>query len=313
LSFSSPLWLLGLLALPAALLAYRFARRRTHRYPVRFTAVPTLRLAAAAGPDWRRHIPTALMLAAMAALVLALAKPHTTVRVAVQQASVMLVTDHSGSMQATDVAPTRLIAAERAANTFIDQLPAAIRVGVIAFSGSPDAEQLPSADHQAARQVINAQAANGATATGDALALAVQLLHQGTKPPPAAIVLLSDGSANAGQDPVAVARQAAADKIPVYTVALGTPGATIQGPDPYGPAIDVSPDPQLLARISQASGGRAFTAQDAGRLSTIYKTLGSQLGSRTQQHEVAASFAIGGLLLLLAGAAASLRWAGRLP
>jgi Ca-activated chloride channel family protein len=245
--------------------------------------------------------------------VIALARPHVTVRVAVQQASIMLVTDHSGSMAATDVAPTRLVAAERAANTFIDQLPSSVRVGAVAFSGAPDGVQGPSTDHQAARQIIDGQVANGATATGDALALAISLLHQGTKPPPSAIVLLSDGDANAGQNPVTVAREAHSDKIPIYTVALGTPGATLPNPDPFAPSTDVSPDPQLLAQISQVSGGRAFTAQDSDHLSTIYKSLGSQLGSRPRQHEVTASFAIAALVLLLGAAVTSIRWAGRLP
>jgi Ca-activated chloride channel homolog len=312
-SFSSPIWLLGLLLVPAALAAYRIARSRKDRYAVRFTAVSTLRLAADAAPDWRRRLTTVLVLAAMASLVVALARPHVTVRVAVQQASIMLVTDHSGSMAATDVAPTRLVAAERAANTFIDQLPSSVRVGAVAFSGAPDGVQGPSTDHQAARQIIDGQVANGATATGDALALAISLLHQGTKPPPSAIVLLSDGDANAGQNPVTVAREAHADKIPIYTVALGTPGATLPNPDPFAPSTDVSPDPQLLAQISQVSGGRAFTAQDAGHLSTIYKSLGSQLGSRPRQHEVTASFAIAALVLLLGAAVTSVRWAGRLP
>jgi Ca-activated chloride channel family protein len=313
MSFSSPLWLLGLLAVPVIVVAYRLVRRRPHRYEVRFTALPTLRLAAAAAPDWRRHVPSALALAAIAALVIALARPHTTVRVPVEEASVMLVTDHSGSMAATDVAPTRLIAAERAANTFIDQLPSSVRVGAVAFSGAPDGVQSPSSDHQGARQIIDGQVANGATATGDALALAVSLLHHGSKPPPSAIVLLSDGDANAGQNPVVVARQAGADKIPIYTVALGTPGATLPNPDPFAPPADVSPDPQLLAQISQVSGGRTFTAQDADHLSTIYKSLGSQLGSRSAQHDVTASFAIGGLVLLLGAGVVSLGWAGALP
>jgi len=312
-SFSSPIWLWGLLLVPAALIAYRIARTRKDRYAIRFTAVSTLRLAAADTPDWRRRVTTALVLAAMASLVVALARPHITDRVAIQQASIMLVTDHSGSMAATDVAPTRLLAAEKAANTFIDQLPSSVRVGAVAFSGTPDGVQAPSANHQAAREIIDAQVANGATATGDALALALGLLHQGTKPPPSAIVLLSDGDANAGQNPVTVAREAGADKVPIYTVALGTPGATLPNPDPFAPPTDVSPDPQLLAEISRVSGGRAFTAQDAGHLSTIYKSLGSQLGSRPHQHEVTASFAIAALLLLVAAGVTSVRWAGRLP
>ncbi len=314
MSFSSPVWLLGLLVVPLALLAYRFARRRPDRYAVRFTALSTLSLAAAGVPDRRRHVPAVLALAAAVALVLALARPHTTVRVPVQEASVVLVTDHSGSMQATDVAPTRLGAAESAANTFIDQLPAAVRVGAVAFSGSPDGVQAPSTDHPAARQVINSQTANGATATGDALSLALQLLHQGAKkPPPSAIVLLSDGAANTGQDPVSVARQAGSEKIPIYTVALGVPGTTISTPDPMQPTVDVSPDPQLMAQISQASGGRAFNAQDAGSLGSIYKNLGSQLGTRAVKHEVTASFAIAGMMLLLGAAVTSLLWVGRVP
>jgi Ca-activated chloride channel family protein len=315
MSFNSPVWLLALVVIPAALLAYRWARRRPSRYAVRFTAVSTLSLAAAAVPDRRRHIPAALALTAAAALIVALAKPHTTVRVPVQEASVMLVTDHSGSMQASDVLPTRLAAADRAANSFIDQLPSAVRVGAVAFSSSPDGVQAPSTDHQAARQVIDNQVANGATATGDALALALQLLHQGAKKlPPSAIVLLSDGAANAGQDPVSVARQAGAEKVPIYTVALGTPGATITNPaDPLGGAVDVSPDPQLMAEIAQVSGGRAFNAQDAGSLGSIYTNLGSQLGTRTVSHEVTASFAVAGMVLLLLAGMSSLRWVGRLP
>jgi Ca-activated chloride channel family protein len=111
----------------------------------------------------------------------------------------MLVTDHSGSMAASDVQPTRLAAAVKAANTFIDQLPSGARVGAVAFSSAPDTVQGPVTNHGAARSVINAETADGATATGDALALALQLLH-GTNPkhPPSAVVLLSDGAANTG-------------------------------------------------------------------------------------------------------------------
>jgi Ca-activated chloride channel family protein len=315
MSFNSPVWLLGLLVILVALVAYRIARRRPNRYAVRYTAVSTLSLAAAAIPDRRRHIPAVLALAAAAALIVALAKPHTTVRVPVQEASVMLVTDHSGSMQANDVQPTRLAAADRAANTFIDQLPSAVRVGAVAFSSSPDGVQAPSTEHQAARQVIDNQVANGATATGDALSLALRLVHQGAKkPPPSAIVLLSDGAANTGQDPITVARQAAAEKVPIYTVALGTPGATISNPaDPFGGAVDVSPDPQLMAQIAQTSGGRTFNAQNAGSLGSIYQNLGSQLGTRSVSHEVTASFAVAGMVLLLLAGVTSLRWVGRLP
>jgi Ca-activated chloride channel homolog len=314
MSFSSPAWLFALALVPLALLAHRFYRRRARRYAIRFPAVATLELAAAAAPSWRRSVPAALALASLAALALALARPHVSYRAAVEQASMMLVTDHSGSMAADDVQPTRLAAAENAANTFIDQLPSAARVGAIAFSDSPDAVQPPAAEHSAARQIIDQQQAGGATDTGDALQLALQLLHAGSaKHPPAAIVLLSDGAANAGVDAVSVARQAGRDKVPIYTVALGTPNGSLPNPDPLAPPVAVPPDPQLMQEIAQVSGGRAFNAQSAGELSSIYRHLGTQLGSVTRKREVTAEFAIGGLVLLLLAAAASTRWSSRLP
>ncbi|HEY6396838.1 MAG TPA: VWA domain-containing protein, partial [Solirubrobacteraceae bacterium] len=239
---------------------------------------------------------------------------HFNVRVAVGEASVMLVTDHSGSMAATDVQPTRLAAAESAANKFIDELPGTARVGAIAFSGSSDAAQGPATNKAAARAVIDHQQANGATATGDALELALQLLHSGdAKHPPSAIILLSDGSANAGTSALTVARQAGYQRIPIYTVALGTPDGTLPNPDPFGPPLAVPPDPQLMRAIARASGGRTFNAQSAGQLISIYKTLGKQLGTVSHKREVTAAFAAGGLVLLLLAAAGSVRWSGRLP
>jgi Ca-activated chloride channel family protein len=314
MSFAAPLWLAALALVPMAVAVSVAARRRARRYAVRFPAVSTARLAAGRAMSWQRHIPAALMIAAIAALALALARPRVTYGAAVNRASIMLVTDHSGSMAATDVQPTRLGAAERAADTFIDELPAAAKVGAIAFSTTPDAVQAPVANHSAARAIIDAQVANGSTATGNALALALQLLH-GTDPkhPPAAIVLLSDGAANAGEDVLTVAQQAAHDRIPIDTVALGTPEGTLPNPYPFQPPIAVPPDPQLMRQIAQLSGGRFFDAQSAGELASIYEGLGSHLGTVTRKREVTADFAIGGLGLLLLGAVAATRWSGSLP
>jgi Ca-activated chloride channel family protein len=314
MSFAAPLWLGALALIPIALAASIGARRRAKRYAVRFPAVSTLQLAAGAGSSWRRYLPSAFALAAIAALALALARPHVSYSAAVNQASVMLVTDHSGSMAASDVQPTRLAAAERAANTFIDRMPAKVLLGAIAFSDSPDAVQAPQADHAAARAIIDGQSAGGATATGDALALALQLLH-GSKPkhPPSAIVLLSDGAANAGVDVGTVAREAARDKIPIETVALGTPNGTLANPDPFAPPVAVPPDPQLMQQIAQLSGGRSFNAQTADQLSSIYKQLADRLGTVTRKREVTVALAIGGLAFLLFAGAASTRWLGRLP
>ncbi len=265
MSFSAPIWLAALGLIPLAIAASIAARRRTKRYAVRFPAITTLQLAAAgAGSSWRRRLPPAFALAAIAALALALARPHVSYSAAVNQASIMLVTDHSGSMAANDVKPTRLVAAEQAADTFINRLPSSVLVGAIAFSDAPDAVQSPQANHAVAQAIIDGQVANGATATGDALALALQLLRgSDPKHPPSAIVLLSDGAANAGVNVTTVAEEAAREKIPIDTVALGTPNGVLQSPDPFTAPVAVPPDPQLMQQIAQLSGGRSFNAQSA--------------------------------------------------
>jgi Ca-activated chloride channel homolog len=315
-SFATPIWLLGLALVPLAIMAYRASRRRGSRYAVRFTAVPALKAAATAVPAWRRHLPAALALAALAALVLALAKPEKTVAVPIERASIMLVTDHSRSMSATDVEPDRLSAAQRAARTFLNTLPDQVRVGAVAFSDTPDAVQAPSSDHDDARRIVDGQVADGATATGAALEVAIDALKndkQKGKRPPSAIILLSDGKTTVPPDPVPIARTAGQLKIPIYTVALGTRDATVPNPNPFGTPLLVAPDPATLREIARVSGGKAFTAEDSDSLKSIYKTLGSQLGTKEQKKQITASFAIGGLVLLLGAAGASLRFAGRLP
>ncbi len=315
MSFASPLFLLGLLLVPLALLALHAARRRARRYAVRFTAAPALKLAAGTVPAWRTHLPTAAALAALAVLTLALAKPHRTVDVPSERATIMLVTDHSRSMLATDVKPDRLTAAKKAARAFIDQLPRRIPLGIVAFSGAPDAVQAPSRDHDDTRQIIEAQVADGATATGDALTAATEALVRGRpigRRPPAAIVLLSDGQTSGGRDPVEVARSARRLKIPIFTVSLGTEAATVPGPQ-FGSRLPAVPDPETLREIADVSGGKAFSAEDDEELSSIYKALGSQLGTRKERREITSAFAIGGLALLLGAAAASVRWGARLP
>lgn len=314
MSFGSPLWLIGLALVPALLGASLVARRRARRYVIRFPAVSTLRLAARGGTSWRRQLPVACVLAAIAALAVALARPHVSYSAAVKATTVMLVADESGSMAATDVKPTRLAAAERAADGFIDHLPANARVGAIAFSSAPNDVQAPTLNHGAARAVIDRQVANGATATGDALELALRLLHtRQTRPGAGAIVLVSDGAANAGISAITAARLAARERIPIYTVALGTPSGTLPNPEPFSPPLSVPPDPELMRQIAAVARGREFDAQSADRLSSIYKGLGTRIGSVTRKREITADFAIGGLVLLLLGAAASTRWSGRFP
>jgi Ca-activated chloride channel homolog len=314
-SFGSPWWLLALLTIPLAIAALYASRRRARRYEIRFPAVASMAAALPVVPRWRRVLPTALALAAVATLAVAAAKPQHTVRVALSSASIMLVTDHSGSMQATDVRPNRLKAAQTAANDFIRELPSGVKLGIVAFSLQPDAAQAPTSDYGAVKRIVDSQVANGGTATGDALNAALTLLRQDrqNKPNASAIILLSDGARTVGRNPIPVAQQAAKLKIPIFTVALGTEDAVVPNPQPFGPPLPATPDPATLRQISRITHARSFAASDADRLGSIYKSLGSSLGSKTEKRELTIGFGIAGLVLLLGAAGTSLRFGGRLP
>jgi Ca-activated chloride channel family protein len=318
-SFAAPLYLFGLLLVPLAAAAWWQRRRQARRYAIRFTAIASARKAVGRVPTWRPFVPMTLLLASIAALVVGLARPQRSVAVPIERATIMLVTDHSRSMEADDVAPDRLAAAQKAANAFVDQLPKPVRAGIVAFSTSPDAVQAPTTDRAPIHQIIDQQFPDGATATGDALTVALNAITSDTgsgqaagKRPPAAIVLLSDGKTTTGRPPLAVAQAAGQAKVPIYTVSLGTSDGVVTAPG-FGGYVPVPPDPQTLGEIARASGGQAFTAEDSGRLSSIYKNLGSQLATKKRKSEVTAAFAIGGLILLLGAAATSVRFRPALP
>ena len=300
MSFAAPIWLLVLALIPLALIAQRASAGRARKHAIRHPAVATLMVAAGTTSTYRRHLPAAAVLAAIAALALTLARPQHTVHVPIGAASLVLVTDHSGSMAATDVQPTRLGAAVRAADTFIGELPSTVRLGAVTFSTVPDAEQAPVADHAAAREVIHGQQADGGTDTGDALQAALTLLHATDKRhPPSAIVLLSDGSANLGPNPIGVAQIAKQERIPIYTVALGTPNGVLNA-GPFNQAVPVPPDPELMSQIASLSGARSFSAQSADQLSSIYQALGNKLTTVARQREITPAFAIAAGVLVLA-------------
>jgi len=317
-SFAAPLVLLALLALPL-IAAWYVQQQRARRATSAAFAAPKLQPSVAPRqPRWRRHLPMLAFALALGLLVLAAARPQRTVAVPVEHASIMLATDVSGSMQATDVQPTRLVAAKRAARAFLDRVPAKVNVGVMAFNEHPSVLQSPTLSRADARDAIDRMTVSGGTATGDAIAAATTALQNlpgvNGRRPPAAIVLISDGSSDFGSDPVLAAQAAARVHIPVYTVALGTEHGTIQVPGRDGTprTVSVPPDPQSLAAIAHASGAASFTASSTDGLSAVYERLGSQLGRRDEQRQVTSAFAAGGLVLLLAGAGMSLRWFGRL-
>jgi len=350
-TFADPILLLGLLVVPAALVLYRVVQVRRSRYAVRFTNVDLLGNLVPRTPAWRRHLPPALYVVAMAALVLALARPSMAVQVPREEATIILTMDVSGSMTATDVSPSRLAAAQQAANDFVDQLPAGIKVGLVAFSTSPRTVVRPTTDRAVIRQGIANLRARGGTALGDAIITSLEAAgldpsgsianpaptsstspsasadpsagvsaapsgNPSTKAPVIATVLLSDGANSTGDvEPIPAAEHAAALGVPVYTIALGTAEGVVTVPDDAGRlhTVDVPPDTETLAAIAETTGGRAFQAPTARDLAEIYQSLGSRIGYTTEEREVTQWFAAAGLLLVTTGAGLASHWFNRFP
>jgi Ca-activated chloride channel family protein len=319
MSFASPLVLLALVAVAAGLVAYVVVQRRRRRRAAQFANPALMASVAPVAPRWRRHVPIVFFVVALAALIVAAAKPERTVAVPDERASIMLVTDVSGSMTATDVAPNRLVAARSAAQRFLDGVPKRIKVGAMAFNQRPRTLQTPTRDRAAVREALSQLEPSGGTATGEAIKAALQVLRpplkKGQKAAPAAIVLLSDGKSVSGRDPVEVAREAARAKVPIYTVALGTASGTIQVPRGGGRAGSVTqpvpPDPETLRQVSRISGGAAYTADDADQLQAVYQRLGSQLGKKQEKRQIGYLFVGGALAALALGAGVSLTFFGR--
>jgi Ca-activated chloride channel homolog len=319
-SFAAPLVLIALVAIPVLIVLYGGAQRDRRRAAAAFAAPALTASVVPRRPGWRRHAPMLAFLVALAVLVLAAARPQKTVAVPVERASIMLITDVSGSMQATDVRPTRLVAARAAAKRFVAKVPKTVNVGVMALSSKPRVLASPTRDRVAIDQALDQLTARGGTGTGEAITAAINILKRqpgvNGKRPPSAIVLLSDGAATGTIDPVSAAQAARKLRIPIYTVALGTAQGTITVPRPGGQGGTetrrVPPDPQSLAEVAKASGGKTYTAADASKLTDVYKSLGSLLGTKNEKRQITAGFAGGALVLLLLGAAMSLRWFGRL-
>lgn len=334
MSLDHPLLLLTLLVIPAAIAAYVVVERRRMRYAVRFTNLEVL-AAVAGGRSWRRYVPPAVFLLAVAALCVSLARPHRTALVPSERATVVLVIDVSRSMQARDVKPTRLGAAQQAVLGFLDNAPKRLRVGLIAFAGEPQLAAPPTLDHDLVRESLETVAyypGFGGTAIGDALELAVKVAQQsvgggatslasvtaapaGSARGLASILFLSDGAQTRGTLlPLEGAELAKAAAIPVYTVALGTPNGVIRGG--FGGFFGtrrVAPDPRTLRAIAQTTGGEFFAARSADALKQAYVKLGSRLGRVPGRTEVTWWFVAAAAALLVAAVALSARWAARLP
>ena len=321
MSFREPLALVGLALLPLAIAAYVAAQHRRRKFAIRYTNVDLL--ASVAGASWLRHVPALLALLAVAALLVSLGRPQRTIAAQRKEATVVLVTDTSGSMLAKDVRPDRLTAAREAARTLARQVPTDFRIGLIKFGTQAEQVLEPTTDRQRLNLALQSLKVKGATAMGDGLKLGLDAANTpvpdglgGTRKLPTAIVLLSDGANTTGaNDPIDVAQQARKAKIKIYTVALGTPGGVLETTRKDGSIKreSVPPDTLTLQEIARETGGRYFNAPDADQLQAIYSGLATRFATVREKQEMTAAFAGGGLVLLLGGLAFSLLRGGRLP
>jgi Ca-activated chloride channel homolog len=316
-SFASP-WLLALLLLvPLAAAAYVVFDRSRRRAAEQFVSPALMASVAPRRPGWRRHVPILFYAVALAIGIAALAKPERTVAVPERQAAVVLATDTSGSMEATDVPPSRLDAVKRAATTFLGDAPRGLRVGAVVFNHGVRSVESPATDRAPVRDIVEDLRPSGGTATGEGLDTALKLLsrQESKRKLPGAVVLLSDGESTHGRDPIEVAREARRLKIPIHTVALGTDAGTIEVERPDGGTElrPVPPDRDTLREIAELSGGRTFEADQADELTEVYEDLGARIARREEQRQMASTFAAGAAALIALGGFVSLRWFGRVP
>jgi Ca-activated chloride channel family protein len=335
--FSHPWLLLSLLAIPVAVGIYLLAERRRMRYAIRFTNLDVL-ATVAGGRQWRRFAAPVVFLLALASLCVGLSRPHVKRMLPSERATVILVVDASGSMQAGDVKPTRLEAAQDAVRTFLRKVPKRVRVGLVVFAGEPQVAAPPTTDRElvlTSVDQIGLFPGFGGTAIGDALAEAVQLGLQSignesgnrnlasavAAPAPQAkrglvsILFLSDGKQTRGVlQPLQGAARARAAGFPVFTVALGTPHGTLsRGFGIFTRRIPVPPDPATLRAIADRTGGEFFAARSADSLESAYAKLGSSLGRTPGTSEITFAFLLGGMGLLLVAGVLSALWSPRFP
>ena len=327
MSFDRPLALLALALLPAIVVGFVLMRRRRTRYAVRFTNLEVLRSITPRLSSRREAAVGGLLLAVLALLCVALARPHVNRVSPVENATVVLVVDTSRSMLAGDITPSRLEAAKAAARTFLDRVPDRLRVGLVKFAGEPTVAAVPTHDRALLHDSVDAinpfQSGGGGTAIGDALARSVELAREsfrergGTEAPSTGtvsgvtILFLSDGRQFRGiLPPEAGAALAKRAGIPVYTVALGTDDPSEQA-GVFGFAQ--TPDRETLRAIAKTTGGEYFAARSAGALSAAYDDLGSRLGRAKQRTEVTFLVVAVAALALTGAVLLSRLWAPALP
>ncbi|MBN9102058.1 MULTISPECIES: VWA domain-containing protein [unclassified Pseudonocardia] len=328
--FSQPWWLLGLLVVAALVVAYVVLLRRRRRDVVKFTNLALLDSVAPKRPGWYRHVPAAALMVALAVLTVALAGPQAEAKVPRNRATVLLVIDVSLSMRATDVQPSRLAAAQAAAKAFADQLTPGVNLGLVSFAGTAAVLVSPTVDREPVKRAIDGLKLAEATATGEAIFAAMQSVETFSQalaggsadgPPPARIVLMSDGGQTVPSGPDAknlprggytAARAAAQAKIPVSTISFGTDYGSIEL-DPDKPPVSVAVDDDSLRTIAQLSGGQFYKAASEQELRQVYSQLGEQIGYEVRQVDTSRPWLAGGALLLVVGLGSGIVLGRRFP
>jgi Ca-activated chloride channel family protein len=319
-SFGWPIALVGLLLVPLLLALYVWHERRRTAAGASFGNPDLLPNLLDRTPGRLRHLPLAVLLVALAAMIVGVARPHATVSVQREEATVILAIDVSRSMKATDIRPTRLDAAREAAKAFLAKVPEKFRVGVVSFATRAVVGVPPTADRSLVEASLDSLAPGEGTAIGDAVALSLQMGQKqkesdGTVPP-RAILLISDGARDGGRiAPQAAAEQAKKQGVPVYTVLVGTDNGVVEETLTGGlrRITRVPPSPETLSQIAELSGGEFFTAADDEGLEKVYEDLGSRLGKRKESREITDFFAGAAAALLFAGGALSALLFRRVP
>jgi Ca-activated chloride channel family protein len=313
--FLSPAWLLLTLAVLALAGLYVFVQLRRKTYAVRFTNTALLRSIAPKGPGWRRHVAAAAFLLCLLVLATGMAKPSTDVQVPLERATVVMALDVSLSMRANDVDPDRFTAAKEAAKDFVDQLPDSYNLGLVSFARTASVVVSPTKEHDQVTQAIDNLKLAEATAIGEAIFTSLQAVQSvpadgASGPPPARIVLLSDGFNTYGRGPEDGANAAKEANVPVSTIAFGTQEGVVEL---QGRATPVPVDRETLEKVATDTSGRYYEAVTAEELKQVYTDLGSSIGYRKRAKEITQWFVAAALLFGFAAAGLSLVWTSRLP
>jgi Ca-activated chloride channel homolog len=319
-SFDWPLVLLALLLLPVLVALYVVSEARRRRSQAAFGNPDLLPNVIDRAPGKLRHLPLAVLLLGLATMIVGVARPHATVSVPREEATVILAIDTSRSMKATDIPPSRLEAAREAARAFLARVPEKFRVGVVSFSTRAAVAVPPTEDRELVETALESLTPGEGTAIGDAVALGIRMgtrqLPEGEVAPPRSILLISDGARDGGRvEPAEAAQEAKEKGIPVHTVLVGTENGVVEETLTGGfrRIIRVPPSPETLQQLAATTGGSFYTALDDEQLSTVYEELGSRLGEREELREVTDVFAGGAALLLLIGGSLSAFLFRRVP